>query len=120
MCRNLFVVAVLLIVSPSIRGEVIFSNLGTGDSFAPGSSLLITGPDANLSGLHPGNFDAAVAFTVNLGQSYRLSTAEVPLALREGADSIAIRLYSDNGGVPATELGSIEQCNTKFSDLADC
>jgi hypothetical protein len=106
MGRNLLVVVVLLLSSPNIRGEVVFSNLGPGDSVASLSSLLITGPDADLSGLHPGNFDAAVAFTVNQAQGYTLDTVEVPLALWEGANSIAIRLYADNGGLPGIELGS--------------
>jgi hypothetical protein len=108
MRRNLLVVVVLLLSSLTIQAEVIFSNLGSGDSFAPLSSLLITGPDANLSGINPGNFDAAVAFTVNPAQSYTLDSIEVPIALREGASSIAIRLYADNEGLPGAELGSVD------------
>jgi hypothetical protein len=60
-----------------------------------------------LSGLHPGNLDVAVTFTVNQAQSYTLDTVEVPLDYWEGANSIAIRLYADNGGLPGTELGSM-------------
>jgi hypothetical protein len=61
-----------------------------------------------LSGLRPGNYDAAVAFTVNQAQSYTLDTVEVPLVYLEGENSIAIRIYSDVGGLPGAELGSTQ------------
>ena len=108
MIRHVFVVVALLLPSLSNGSEIVFSNLGPGDSFAPGSSLLITGPNADLSGLHPGNYDAGVSFAVNPSQTYTLDTIEVPLATFEGTNSIALRVYGDGGGVPGTELGNVQ------------
>jgi hypothetical protein len=108
MVRQVFVFVVLLLPSLTNGSEIVFSNLGPGDSFAPLSSLLITGPDADLSGLLPGNYDAGVMFTVNQPQGFILDTVDVPLAYLEGTNSIALRIYNDDGGVPGTELGNVE------------
>jgi hypothetical protein len=107
MIRCVCVLVVLLLARITAGSEIVFSNLGPSYSFAQLSGQIITGPDADLGGIHPGNYDAGVMFVVSLGQNYTLETIEVPLALYEGADSMAVRVYSDAGGVPGSELGSV-------------
>jgi hypothetical protein len=47
-------------------------------------------------------------FAVGPSQNYTLETVEVPLAVYEGADSMAVRIYTDADGVPGTELGNVQ------------
>lgn len=108
MIRHVFVLLVLLLPRLATGSEIVFSNLGPSYSFGQLSSRVITGPDAALGGIHPGNYDAGVMFGVNPNQNYTLDTVELPLSLYEGANSIAVRIYSDASGVPGTELGNVQ------------
>jgi hypothetical protein len=108
MIRYVFVLVVLLLPRLTTGSEIVFSNLGPSYSFGQLAARVITGPDAYLGGIRPGNYDAGVMFTVSPSQNYTLDAIELPLSLYEGADSMAVRIYSDAGGLPGAELGNVQ------------
>src|SRR3954462_10358339 len=87
MIRYVFVLVVLLLPRLTTGSEIVFSNLGPSYSFGQLAARVITGPDAYLGGIRPGNYDAGVMFTVSPSQNYTLDAIELPLSLYEGADS---------------------------------
>lgn len=83
----------VLALSGTVRADILFSNLGPGDSYKA-SSISITATQG-----------VAEKFTV--GSDYRFESAELALD-RFGGDSTAkITLLSDAGGIPGSILATI-------------
>ena len=103
-----FVFIVVCMAGMTTRAEVVYSNLGAGDSFHPIESFWISGP-ATAVGTPPmlvGNFDLAAPFVVSGSQDFRFDAAELPLSRSAGNNSLVVRLLADGGGVPGSELAS--------------
>jgi hypothetical protein len=82
----------------SSRADIIFSNLGPGDTFG-GSAYLIQG--ANL-----GEVDTAVRFTPT-GNSYFFDTFEPVVSYSGGTDQMQVTLRLDNSGLPGSVIETI-------------
>jgi len=116
MARLLLVSLLTILVTSPAQAEVIFSNLGVGDTFNTASSYWITGP-AHTAGNPPaivGNLDVAAVFSINQSQNFRLGTVELALAHNGGANFLNVRLLNDDAGLPGNELAS-----TSVSGIAD-
>ena len=80
--------------------SVIYSNLGSGGSFACCSGWAVNGPAYNL----PGPSWLAFAFTPN--DNGNVSQIDVALTYGSGTNAVTVSLLSDNSGVLGTTLGA--------------
>jgi hypothetical protein len=104
----LLVFTLMLLSGTATHAEVVFSNLGAGDSFNPLVSYWIPGP-ATAVGTPPmlvGNTDVGAPFLVDHPHDFRFETAELALSRWDGTNSLIVRLLSDVGGSPGSELAS--------------
>jgi hypothetical protein len=81
------------------RADVIFTNLGPGETYDRTGGWAEAGPNA-LNG----PVRAAIAFTINTDAAF--DSTRLAVGLRGGANEIDIRLYDDAGGHPGTVLES--------------
>jgi hypothetical protein len=97
MCRALSkfhcsaVVATVLITSGGVRADVIYSNLGPGDSYDIGTAWIV--------GLGFPIHHVAEPFRVT-GKTYRLDAIEVPIGLVIGDNEFFLFLMTDENGRP--------------------
>jgi hypothetical protein len=82
----------------STRADIIFSNLGPGDTFG-GAAYLVQG--ANF-----GEVDRAVRFTPT-GNSYFFDTFEPVVSYSGGTDQMRVTLRLDNSGLPGSVIETI-------------
>jgi hypothetical protein len=94
------VVAVAGVAGPA-RAEVIYSNLGPGESYLAGISWNESGPNTPQ-----GTVRQAWAFTAGGADTF-FDSARLALTLNRGANEIDLRLYTDAGGQPGTALEAI-------------
>jgi len=90
----------LLGVAP-VRADVVFSNLGPGDSFGPGF-LSVRGPSAA-----GGERNIAQRFTVT-GGDFIFTSAELALRSFTAPSPLTIRLMEDAGGLPGATLETMQ------------
>jgi hypothetical protein len=83
------------------RADVLFSNLGPGDTYAQSQGWAESGPGAFL-----GLSRWAFSFTVT-GGDFLFDGAQLGLSLSTGTNAVDLRLYSDAGGQPGTVLETI-------------
>jgi hypothetical protein len=99
--KQLTWVLVTFALAGPVRADVIYSNLGPGESYRQTSGLGESGPS---SGLGAGRI--ASHFTVG-GLDASFDNARLALGLLVGTNEIDLRLYTDNGGRPGTVLETI-------------
>lgn len=90
----------LSLISSPCQADVIFSNLGPGDTFSAGGRILQGESVGTI-----GNVDQASSFTVG-GTSYLLDSLELGVNLT-AAGPLDVILAADNGGEPGAELETI-------------
>jgi len=94
------VVALCLAALSGQAQQVIFSNLGAGDSYDASLAYNVKGPAAF------GERQYVANTFIPTGSDYQLSKIELPLALVGGVDQVDVRLMTDDGGLPGTTLES--------------
>jgi MYXO-CTERM domain-containing protein len=82
------------------RADVLYSNLGPGDSYRQTIALVEGGPNSS-----EGTARVAIAFTVNTDTFF--DSARLALGLASGANEIDLRLYNTVGGQPGTVLEAV-------------
>jgi hypothetical protein len=83
------------------RADVLYSNLGPGESYVQDRGWLESAPDSAR-----GTVRQAIAFTAG-GTDALFDGARLALGLNRGANEIDLRLYTDAGGQPGTVLDTI-------------
>ena len=100
-------------VTPAVSREIIFSNLGPGDSFETGGAAYGFGGDP-LSGFTTGGIDQAAVFIPQ--GNFFLDSIELPLKLRRillsgeeflGPNELDLSVMADANGAPGEILESI-------------
>jgi hypothetical protein len=96
LTKSLIVLGALsfLVGPPALADEVIFSNLGVGDSFGTGPGWAVEGPTTGLQQLVGASFTPSA--------SVDLTQVLLPLAYRSGTNGVNVSLVSDAGGLPGT------------------
>jgi hypothetical protein len=102
-CRSASKCAVLALIALALwlgraEADVIFSDLGPGNSFDTGNGWEV-GQGSYLFGYIP-----ASGFTSR--GSYNLSEIDIALANYSGTNAATVSLWTDFGGAPTTKLGS--------------
>jgi hypothetical protein len=82
------------------RADVLYSNLGPGDTYRQSGGHNETGPRFGVP------VRQAFSFTV-MGGDYSFDSAQLGLTLYSGTNAIDLRLYADAGGQPGTVLETI-------------
>jgi hypothetical protein len=90
-------VGVVALAGPA-RADVLYSNLGPGDSYVQDFGWVESGPNSSF-----GTVRLAVGFTVG-GTDTVFDGARLAVGLRSGANEIDLRLYNTVGGQPGTVL----------------
>jgi hypothetical protein len=93
-------VACLAALAGPARADVLYSNLGPGESYQQSGNHAESGPASP-----PGAIRQAVAFTVSADTSF--DGARLAVGLVFGANKLDLRLYTDAGGQPGTVLEAI-------------
>jgi hypothetical protein len=83
----------LLLGVEQARADVLYSNLGPGDTYSLNSGHIETGPDTFSFAMTR----IAMPFTVK-GGDFLFDSAQLGLTLNSGTNAIDLRLYSDAGG----------------------
>jgi hypothetical protein len=96
--KKLACLAVLALAGPA-RADVIYSNLGPGESYVQDQGWTESGPNA-------GTVRQAIAFTAG-GTDTSFDGARLALSLAFGANEIDLRLYDTLNGHPGTVLETI-------------
>lgn len=92
-------IAVLLLLAASAQADVLFSNLGPGDSFHPGGNL--------IGATALGQRRIAVPFQTPPVRQYNFDAFEAPIG---GADTaVRVSLYRDDQGQPGQLLATYSQ-----------
>ena len=92
------------------RAGIVFSNLGTNDSYGP-TQYYITGPNSPDYGV-----DQAAMFTISGTSDFTFTAAELPLKYSSGVNAVDIVLLPDVNGLPgSTPLETILVTNISFS-----
>jgi hypothetical protein len=87
------------ILNCAAPGQVLFSDLGSGDSFDKNGGLAVTGENF----VSFGNVDQAMPFTIG-GSDALFTGAEIGLYHSDGADSTDVLLVNSNGDVPGSTI----------------
>jgi MYXO-CTERM domain-containing protein len=85
-------------VAGPARADVLYSNLGPGESYQQNGGLIESGPNTIL-----GPFRQGFAFTVG-GTDTVFDSARLALGLISGANEMDLRLYNDVNGRPNTVI----------------
>jgi MYXO-CTERM domain-containing protein len=93
-------VAVLAGVAGPARADVLFSDLGPGESYNQNVGLTESGPTSL-----PGSVRQPQAFTVSTNTTF--DSARVAISLANGANEMDLRLYNTVGGQPGAVLETI-------------
>jgi hypothetical protein len=93
--------ACLAALAGQARADVIYSNLGPGESYVQNTGWTESGPNSGA-----GTVREAFAFTVG-GTDTSFDSARLALGLRAGANEIDLRLYDTVNGHPGTVLETI-------------
>jgi hypothetical protein len=91
--------ALLLAAASGARGDVVFSNLGPGDTFA-NSAWVVQGFDPPSGRL---DINVAAAFTVG-PNAYTLTSADLALYRGPGTGPLSVSLMSNSGTLPGSVL----------------
>jgi LPXTG-motif cell wall-anchored protein len=94
------VVAVAGVAGPA-RADVLYSNLGPGDSYVQDRGWLESAPDSAAGAVRQ-----AIAFTAG-GTDTLFDGARLALGLNRGANEMDLRLYDTAGGHPGAVLETI-------------
>lgn len=89
------------------RGDVIFSNLGPGDSFDSSQSWFVGGLNSSVGQSFGLGARVAMPFTVATGPDVVFTGAELALSYTEGPNSLEVQLATDAAGLPGAVLESI-------------
>jgi LPXTG-motif cell wall-anchored protein len=92
--------ACLAALAGPARADVIYSNLGPGESYAQGIGLTESGPTSP-----PGSIRQPQAFTVSTDTLF--DSARLAVGLAAGANEMDLRLYNTVGGQPGAVLDTI-------------
>jgi len=99
-------VLALSVAASSLRADVIYSNLGPGDTWNAGGSTLIGSLPSSTTTL-----TVAAAFTPTL--SYSVDQVEAVLSSFESpGNNLRFIIHANNSGKPGAELGHVDQLVT--------
>jgi hypothetical protein len=99
---TLVLAVALFFLAPSVHADTIYSNLGSGSSYALGNGAAAV---CGFGGCGRQSF--ANPFTVAAGPGYNLTQLDIAVTNLSGTNSAIIELLADSGGRPgSTVLGS--------------
>jgi hypothetical protein len=99
LTKSLIVLGALsfLVACPAFADEVVFSNLGPGNSFSP-VGWAVLGPTNSLSP----NAEESIGMDFTPSANFNLSQVLLPLVFVSGTNGVDVSLVSDSGGLPGT------------------
>jgi hypothetical protein len=97
--KRLTLVLAIFALAGEARADVIYSNLGPGESYDQSVGITESGPNAFGVRRH------AIAFTANTDALF--DSARLALGLHGGTNAMDLRLYTDASGRPGTVLETI-------------
>jgi hypothetical protein len=102
--RKVLIAAAIAAMAPSAYANMIYSNLGPGNTYFYGAGDTVSGTSATYLGSPIGLSEVAVEFTSNY--DFVLGEIDVALSNSNGTNSASLMLCEDSGGVPGTAIES--------------